>query len=89
MKEREICSMAIENGISLIVPCYNEQEVLPIFYREVTKVMQGINYEYELLFVNDGSKDDTLKELREIASADNHVKYISSYLLFTMSKSSI
>lgn len=69
--------MAIENGISLIVPCYNEQEALPIFYREVTKVMQGINYEYELLFVNDGSKDDTLKELREIASADNHVKYIS------------
>ena len=39
--------------------------------------MQGINYEYELLFVNDGSKDDTLKEPREIASADNHVKYIS------------
>ena len=77
MKEREICSIAIENGISLIVPCYNEQEALPIFYREVTKVMQGINYEYELLFVNDGSKDDTLKELREIASADNHVKYIS------------
>ena len=69
--------MAMENGISLIVPCYNEQEALPIFYREVTKVMQGINYEYELLFVNDGSKDDTLKELREIASADNHVKYIS------------
>lgn len=69
--------MEIENGISLIIPCYNEQEALPIFYREVTKVMNNINYEYELIFINDGSKDATLKILKEIASSDSRVKYIS------------
>ncbi|MCQ2534783.1 MAG: glycosyltransferase family 2 protein [Clostridia bacterium] len=69
--------MAIEDGISLIIPCYNEQEALPIFYKEVTKVLSGLNYEYELLFINDGSVDDTLKILKEIASSDEHAKYIS------------
>ena len=46
--------------ISLIVPCYNEQESLPIFYDEVTKVVRNMGVEYELLLVNDGSKDKTL-----------------------------
>ena len=45
--------------ISLIVPCYNEQEALPIFYEESTKVLAGMDCEYEFLFVNDGSKDAT------------------------------
>ena len=40
--------------ISLIVPCYNEQEALPIFYEESTKVLAGMDCEYEFLFVNDG-----------------------------------
>ena len=63
--------------ITLIVPCYNEQESLPIFYREVTKVAQDMASDYELLFVDDGSKDQTRILLRELAAQDRHVKYFS------------
>ena len=63
--------------ITLIVPCYNEQESLPIFYQEVTAVVQRMESEYELLFVDDGSKDQTLMILRELAAQDSHVKYFS------------
>ncbi len=63
--------------ISIIVPCYNEQEALPYFYEEITKVFSTMNYDYEVLFVNDGSKDDTLKLLVEYAGKDTHVKYFS------------
>lgn len=68
--------------ISIVVPCYNEQEVLPLFYREINKVMAQIkdkhpDTEFELLFINDGSKDNTLNELRELALKDKRVRYIS------------
>ncbi len=63
--------------ISIIVPCYNEQEALPYFYEEITKVFSTMNYDYEVLFVNDGSKDNTLKLLVDYAEKDTHVKYFS------------
>lgn len=63
--------------ISLIVPCYNEQEALPIFYEEVTKVLVQMACEYELIFVNDGSKDGTLNILRELSKKDEHLTYLS------------
>jgi glucosyltransferase len=63
--------------ISLIVPCYNEQEALPIFYEESTKVLAGMDCEYEFLFVNDGSKDATLSILKDLAERDEHVTYLS------------
>lgn len=63
--------------ISIIVPCYNEQEALPYFYEKVTKVLQDMNVSYELLFVNDGSKDNTLKILKDYAEKDEHVNYLS------------
>lgn len=63
--------------ISLIVPCYNEQESLPIFYEEVTKVVEKMNTEYELVLVNDGSRDKTLEVMRELAAKDSYVKYHS------------
>lgn len=63
--------------ISLIVPCYNEQEALPIFYEEVTKVLVQMACEYELIFVNDGSKDGTLDILRELSKKDEHLTYLS------------
>ena len=63
--------------ISLIVPCYNEQESLPIFYKETVSVLKKMACDYELLFVNDGSKDKTLSVLKEIAAKDNRVTYIS------------
>lgn len=63
--------------ISLIIPCYNEQEALPIFHTETTKVMENMGCEYELLFVNDGSKDGTLAVLKTLAQEDQHVYYLS------------
>lgn len=63
--------------ISIIVPCYNEQEALPYFYEEITKVFSTMNYDYEVLFVNDGSKDNTLELLVDYAENDTHVKYFS------------
>lgn len=68
--------------ISVIVPCYNEQEVLPLYYDEMNKIMAQMKSEhgdidFELLFINDGSKDNTLKMLRELSAKDKHVRYIS------------
>ena len=64
--------------ISVIVPCYNEEEVLPLFYKEITRVAGEMNGQYiEVIFVNDGSRDGTLKLLKEFASNDERMKYIS------------
>lgn len=63
--------------ISIIVPCYNEQDVLLIFYQEISGVLKSLDYEYELIFVNDGSKDKTLDVLKALASNDTKVKYLS------------
>ena len=63
--------------LTLIVPCYNEEDALPVFYRELTGVMQGISCDYELLLVNDGSRDKTLPYMKELSAGDPHVKYIS------------
>lgn len=67
--------------ISVVVPCYNEQEVLPLFYDKITEVMGQMvkenNISYELVFIDDGSKDDTLPALRNLAQSDKHVRYIS------------
>ena len=63
--------------VTLIIPCFNEQEALPFFYREVKAVMGKLDYEYELLFINDGSKDETLNILKDLAKNDACVRYIS------------
>ena len=65
--------------ISVVVPCYNEEESLPLFYEEVNKVTEQMKKkaEFEFIFVNDGSKDKTLEELRKLAKKDKRVKYIS------------
>lgn len=63
--------------ISLIVPCYNEQDSLPIFYSELMKVVSNINQGYELILINDGSEDRTLEIMRELAYKDSNVKYHS------------
>ena len=68
----------MEKGkMTLIVPCYNEEEALPIFYKETVKVLKSIDYSYELLFVNDGSKDQTLNILKDISNNDPNVTYLS------------
>ena len=68
--------------LSIVVPCYNEQEVLPMFYDEITKVTDNMaktypELEFEYLFINDGSKDNTLNILRTLSERDKRVRYIS------------
>ena len=63
--------------LTLIVPCYNEEEALPIFYQETVKVLKTIDYSYELLFIDDGSKDQTLNILKDISDSDPDVTYLS------------
>ena len=63
--------------ISIVVPCYNEEESMPQFYKEVTKVLAGMDVEYEIIFVDDGSKDKTLDEAKRLHKLDKRVRYIS------------
>ena len=63
--------------LSLIVPCFNEQAALPLFYDEVTAVLNTMQCAYEILFVNDGSRDETLAILKGFAEKDEHVTYFS------------
>ena len=64
--------------ITAVVPCYNEQEALGLFYEELNRVTEEMrDCEFEILFVNDGSKDRTLELMKELAEKDGRVKYIS------------
>ena len=64
--------------VSIVVPMYNEQESLGILYQELNRVTDTIkDYEFEYLFVNDGSKDNTLQEIQKLAGADERVHYVS------------
>ena len=63
--------------LTLIVPCYNEEESLPIFYKEVSAILNKIDYEKELIFINDGSTDNTLAILKNLAQNDPYVSYLS------------
>lgn len=68
--------------VSVVVPCYNEQEVLPMFYEEITRVTNQMTKDFpeltfEYLFINDGSKDKTLEIFRNLADTDKRVRYIS------------
>ena len=65
--------------ISIIVPCYNEEKALPLFYEELEKNIKTFsdNLDFEILFVNDGSKDNTLNIIKELAEKDNRIKYVS------------
>lgn len=64
--------------ISLTVPCYNEEEALPFLYEALCKVMSDCpQYDYELIFVNDGSKDKTLAVMKDLAAKDSRIRYIS------------
>jgi glycosyltransferase involved in cell wall biosynthesis len=65
--------------ISILVPCYNEQESLPLFYEELSKIMQDeslAEYDWEILFVNDGSKDNTLAVIKALREMDSKISYV-------------
>ena len=64
--------------ISIIVPCYNEEESIPLFYKEISKIIKKMkDVTFELLFVNDGSPDNSLKEMKKLSEEDNYIKYLS------------
>lgn len=63
--------------ISIIVPCYNEALNIRSFYKVLTDVLQKVSYSYEILYINDGSKDDTLDKLHKLSSEDKNVHVIN------------
>lgn len=63
--------------ISVIVPCFNEEEAIPYFYEAMEKVRMEMGEKFEYIFVNDGSKDGTLKVLRQLSGQDQAVRYLS------------
>ncbi len=63
--------------ISIVVPCYNEEESIPLFYNELKKVFDSRKEVLEIIYVDDGSSDKSLKEMKKIASSDKNVRYIS------------
>ena len=64
--------------ISVIVPCYNEEESMPLFYDEICKVAESFkSVDFEFIFVNDGSRDRTLDIARDLSKKDKRVRYIS------------
>lgn len=68
--------------LTVIVPCFNEEEAIPFFYKEINKTREEFNKEFpevsfELLFIDDGSKDNTLNVLKELRKGDESVHYVS------------
>ncbi len=64
--------------ISVMVPCYNEEEALPLFREEICRVMEQMpEYAFEVILVDDGSRDNTLALMRKIASEDDRFRYVS------------
>ena len=64
--------------VDIIVPCYNEHEVIGIFYERTSKVLSEISgYDFTFIFVDDGSKDETLLDLTGLAEKHREVKYLS------------
>lgn len=68
--------------LSIVVPCYNEQDSLPVFYDNILPVMNNLQtsnkiQDFELIFIDDGSKDDTLKQIKSLSEKDKHIRYFS------------
>ncbi|GCD52921.1 glycosyltransferase family 2 protein [Acetobacter pasteurianus] len=64
-------------AFSVVVPCYNEQEVLPIFHQRLSAVMEGIGAPWEVVYVNDGSRDQTLAGMYALAEQDGRVSVVN------------
>lgn len=68
----------MKNLISIVVPCYNEEAALLPFYDEINKVSRGMEtVDFEFIFVDDGSKDGTMREVRKLRKKDQRVKFVS------------
>lgn len=62
--------------ISILVPCYNEEETINLFYEKIDKVISKLNYKFEILFINDGSNDNSLFLMKELSKKDERVEFI-------------
>jgi len=62
--------------LSVVIPAYNEEENIPILYDKLKKVLENLQEDYEIIFVDDGSQDRTFEVLKEIAQKDSKVKVI-------------
>ncbi len=63
--------------LSLVVPCYNEEKNVSLFYDAVKKDFAGVNFDYEIVFVNDGSRDGTFRELQKLCNGNLPVKIVN------------
>lgn len=63
--------------LSIVVPCYNEEKSIPFFYAELIKYLEPLKIDYELLFINDGSKDGTLKEISQLKQQNSKIMGIN------------
>lgn len=67
-----------KNLITIIVPCYNEEKVINLFYEEITLTISSIhNYDFEIIFIDDGSSDNTLNLIKDLSFKDTRIKYIN------------
>ncbi len=67
----------MKNTLSIVVSVYNEEQALPLFYETIKPVLSGLDWDYELLFVNDGSRDGSLHILQQLAASDRKTKLVS------------
>ena len=61
--------------MSIVVPCYNEEEVIEKYYETTVPILEGLEINYEIIFVDDGSKDNTAKLMKQLAEKNKHIKY--------------
>lgn len=66
-----------DKKLSVVVSVYNEEQALPLFYQTTKPILDGLKWDYELIFVNDGSRDESLNILRGISEQDEKAKYLS------------
>ena len=72
--------------VSIVVPCYNEEENIDNFYNEIKKVVEKIKhrYLYELIFINDGSKDNTEKIIKKLRNQELFYTFLYFFIIFPL-----
>ena len=70
-------SILKKEKITIIIPCFNEEKAIPLFYDEIDKVSKKMKEDFEFIFINDGSRDKSLEIMKDLAKKDSRVKYIS------------
>lgn len=67
----------MKRKLSIVIPCYNEEDTIPLFYKEVKKISKKMNFlDFEFIFVNDGSRDNSLEVIRNLRKSDKRVMFI-------------